>query len=123
MKRFISLLLAALMLAVPLWAAAESIALSSMEGASRSGLSLPLAGRGTEDVPYEIGKADELCLLARKVNACESCKGVYFTLTADIELGNEEWEPIGRDAEHPFEGSFDGGNHSVSGLYISTGAD
>ena len=119
MKRFISLLLAALMLAVPLWAAAEGIA----PGASGSVGSLPFAGWGTENAPYEIRKADELTRLARKVNAGESCKGVYFALAADIELEKAEWEPIGRDAEHPFEGSFDGGNHSVSGLYISTGAD
>lgn len=29
-------------------------------------------------------------------------------LAADVDLGGEEWEPIGKDAKTPFRGSFDG---------------
>ena len=39
---------------------------------------------------------------------------VYFVLTADIAL-NGEWTPV-----HSFGGTFDGGNHTVSGMTIGT---
>ncbi len=40
---------------------------------------------------------------------------ICFKLTDNIDLKNQEWTPIG-DAEHAFQGTFDGGNYTVSGL-------
>ena len=43
------------------------------------------------------------------------------TLTADITLTGE-WTPIGIDDKHQYIGTFDGGNHTISGLTV-TGSD
>ena len=39
------------------------------------------------------------------------------TLTADITLTGE-WTPIGIDFDHQYTGTFDGGNHTISGLTV-----
>ena len=39
------------------------------------------------------------------------------TLTADITLTGE-WTPIGSDYWHQYTGTFDGGNHTISGLTV-----
>ncbi len=44
-------------------------------------------------------------------------RGETFVLTADIDLENEPWTPIG-DEFDSFAGVFDGGGHTISGLYI-----
>ena len=56
---------------------------------------------------------DEMTLaeLAEKVNAGESFEGETVVLTGNANYGGE---PIGSDAEHAFEGSFDGGGHTVN---------
>ena len=41
--------------------------------------------------------------------------GKTIKLTANINLNNEAWTPIGT-AEHPFEGTFDGQGHKITGL-------
>lgn len=41
-------------------------------------------------------------------------------LLADIDLGNEEWTPIGT-FDNPFEGDFDGMGHTISNLKITSG--
>ena len=45
--------------------------------------------------------------------------GKTIELTDDIDLKNVEWTPIGTN-EHPFSGSFDGQNHTVSNLKITS---
>ena len=45
-----------------------------------------------------------------------------YVLMKDLDLGNEEWTPIGTSSE-PFTGKFDGNGHSVSGLKVSGNAD
>lgn len=43
------------------------------------------------------------------------------TLAVDIDLkgsATNPWTPIGKDADHPYSGTFDGAGHTVSGLYI-----
>ena len=68
---------------------------------------------------------------ANAVNSGVSYEGRSVTLTDDITLTGE-WTPIGngsRDSktytDNAFKGTFDGGNHTISGLTISstTGAD
>ena len=43
-------------------------------------------------------------------------------LTADIDLGNEEWTPIGTEGK-PFRGTFDGSGNTISNLHIEKGFD
>ena len=42
----------------------------------------------------------------------------YIVLTADIDLANKEWTPIGNHS-NPFKGNFNGDNHTVTGMQIS----
>ena len=48
--------------------------------------------------------------------------GKWYELTADITLPAGNWTPIGTSANF-FDGSFEGGGHTISGLKINTTAD
>ena len=79
-------------------------------------------GSGTAEDPYQISTAEDMFALADAVNRDNvSYEGSYFLLTKDIDLGNTLWTPIGDSASaegRQFLGSFDGGRHTVSGLYV-----
>jgi|GEM_PF-2558783 len=86
-------------------------------------------GNGTELTPYEISTAAQLAWLAERVNEGSNAYAdadVYYELTADIDLSaygasfnsGKGWIPIGT-YNNPFQGKFDGGGHTVSGLYIN----
>ena len=111
MKKIISLLMTAIM-------SIMLIAPAAVTGADGS----IWAGEGSEDVPYLITTASELKALADRVNGGDDCSGLYFRLTADIDLeGSEEnqWTPIAQRAyQSRFAGVFDGAGHEVKGLYI-----
>ncbi len=62
---------------------------------------------------YQISSAAELAWL---IDNYES--NTTYTLTKDIDLTGHMWEPIG--IFQNFNGTFDGGGNSVSGLYIYT---
>ena len=72
----------------------------------------------------EISDAAGLAAFRDSVNAGMTYAGLTVKLTADIDLGNKNWLPIGnyRGAEsfgkHTFNGTFDGQNHTISGLFI-----
>ena len=70
-----------------------------------------------EDV-YQIGTGAELAWFANQVNG-----GQYKTkavLTADIDLGDYAWTPIGGNTTtKAYQGVFDGKGHAVKGLYIN----
>ena len=76
---------------------------------------------GTATDPYRINSAQDLKRLADDVNAGNDFAGKFFVLTADIELSGN-WTPIGyfnsRDDKKPFNGTFDGQNHTISNLTI-----
>lgn len=80
----------------------------------------------TEGSTYYIGSETDLLALANLVNTGKTGKGSSFLLTCDVDLSSicgasiGNWTPIGSSAESCFEGTFDGGNYSVTGLYIST---
>ena len=78
------------------------------------------AGAGTAEIPYEIRNAEDLKLLAKNVNNGEKYEDKHFQLTADIDLENKEWTPIGKSGL-PFRGTFDGGRHQITKLKISNG--
>lgn len=81
-------------------------------------------GEGTAANPYKIQNVDDLKKLAEKVNGGEAYEGKHFKLTANIDLKNEEWTPIGtlQDEEvRPFQGTFDGDGYQITNLKISNG--
>lgn len=82
---------------------------------------------------YQISSAEELAWFAEHVNdriaenkAAEKYEVVVenAVLTDDIDLGDQEWTPISMTdyATIAFAGSFDGQNHTVSGLKIQASA-
>lgn len=75
---------------------------------------------GTADKPYEISTAEQLAGLAQLVNGGTNFSGKTIKLTADIDLGDKEWTPIGNDEnwELKFSGTFDGDGHTISGLNV-----
>jgi prepilin-type N-terminal cleavage/methylation domain-containing protein len=71
----------------------------------------------------EIGTYDQLVNFRNKVNAGASYSGMTVKLTADIDISERAWTPIG--AKHRekinadsnvFQGTFDGQNHKITGL-------
>lgn len=65
---------------------------------------------------YEISSAAELAWFRDKVNDDEpSAKGM---LTADIDLGDYDWTPIGISSQKSFTGELLGNGHIIRGLYI-----
>lgn len=42
-----------------------------------------------------------------------------YCLNKDINLGNHEWTPIGKDKDSPFQGKFEGNGHIVRNLKIT----
>lgn len=76
-------------------------------------------GTGTPSDPYQISTADDLFALAEEVNNGTSYEGEYFSLTKDIDLEGKAWTPIGdRLDQDEFLGTFDGNDHTVSGLCV-----
>lgn len=74
---------------------------------------------------YVIERGSELAWVAAAVNGTlpvESRATSYanktFVLNADIDLGGNEWTPIGVKNNH-FNGTFDGNGHTIKGLKIT----
>ena len=66
-----------------------------------------------------INNAAQLAGLARDVNSGNNYLGKTVTLTADLNLDNKPWIPIGNLTAYPgqsFNGTFDGGNHTIYNL-------
>jgi hypothetical protein len=93
-------------------------------------------GVGTAESPLILTNADQLAEIAALVNDGELeafvfgdyADQIHLTLGADLSLANygknsigfnegRGWVPIGTLA-HPFRGVFDGGGHTIFGLYI-----
>lgn len=86
-------------------------------------------GDGTEASPYLISGGDELAYLAREVaNGNAQLAKAHYELENSVSLNTlvnygawdrtppaNKWTSIGGDT--PFEGSFNGNGHTVSGLY------
>lgn len=100
-------------------------------------------GTGTESDPFLIESAQNLAFLAYTVGKGFDTHGLHFRLTTDIDLNGSEdqpWIPIGGQgfngynedgcARKPhvgflndntnfyFNGHFDGGEHSISNIYV-----
>ena len=84
-------------------------------------------GDGTEENPYQIATSQQLALLAYQTNN-EMGGDAYYVLTQNLSLKNcsgenIHWIPIGihthdkNDNIHYFKGHFDGGGHTIYGMY------
>ena len=79
-------------------------------------------GLGTAVSPYQISTADQLKLFRDIVNGAggqTQNRGAYAVLTADIDLNNEPWTPIGPDTGSAYTGTFDGRGHTVKNLSVT----
>ncbi len=91
-------------------------------------------GKGTKESPYLISNREDLNNLKNIVNGGQGCEGIYFQLTASLELP-KNWEQIGalkdpsKETEdamlsgagtdmgvnvNPFMGIFDGNGHTIT---------
>ncbi len=89
---------------------------------------LPYAGgSGTEEDPYQIATAEQLLALSAAVNngSAGGYPGAFFVLTADIDLKDIPWQPIGHmdltdmsNYSCMFMGTLDGQGHTISNIYF-----
>ena len=86
-------------------------------------------GTGTESDPYQIADGAQLAYLASEVNKGQPYDNSYFVLTADIDLANHDWTPIGNSFSdalfggtdyHLFAGNLDGKGHTIFNISIGT---
>ena len=78
-------------------------------------------GEGTTADPYIIATAADLDEFATKVNAGETT--ACAVLTADITLTGGDWTPIGKENACIYNGTFDGGGHTITGLSVDIQSD
>ena len=86
-------------------------------------------GSGTAEDPYQISNKDELKKMRDLVNSTyftPTYGYAYYKQTANIDLENELWEPIGTrmvqgvDLNAPmFNGNYDGNYHTITNLYVN----
>ena len=87
-----------------------------------AGSDVYMDGLGTAAYPYQISTADQLKLFRDIVNGAGGQthnRGAYAVLTADIDLNNESWTPIGPDRDSAYTGTFDGQGHTVKNLSVT----
>ena len=78
----------------------------------------PASGSGTKNDPYLIGTGAELAWFADQVKNGKVT--LCAKLTADIDLNGHPWTPIGSFGKKKnYQGTFDGSNSTVNGLYVS----
>ena len=86
-------------------------------------------GSGTENDPYQIDDGAQLAYLASEVNKGQPYENSYFVLTADIDLANHDWTPIGNSFSDAllggsnyriFAGNFDGNGYTISKVSIGS---
>ena len=65
---------------------------------------------------YTVTTADGLKAVANIAN--NGSRDINIILDKDIDLTNTKWTPIGTDHSNSYTGTFDGGNHTISGLTV-----
>ena len=71
-------------------------------------------GEGTEASPWLIKDLNDLRTLSANVADGMTYSGKYLKLTADIDCGSDNWEPIGGANAKMFMGTFDGDSHTIT---------
>ena len=82
-------------------------------------------GTGTQEDPYLIATAQQLAYFRDLVDGGNKFQGQFVKLNNNINLGNVNFDPIGYGYEcqkymsdgRTFNGTFDGGNNTIFGLY------
>ena len=98
-----------------------------------------LPGSGTQNNPYIITTKEQLDLISLQVDLGNSYNGKYFRLDNDIEFPyTMEWDGTGTENnflpiacrhddhgnhDNSFDGIFDGGGHTISGIRIYRNGD
>ena len=83
-------------------------------------------GGSTNNAYYKIATADDLRRLAEAVNAGNGAltHQQKFCQTADIDLAGADFPGIGLCSDNEsFQGNYDGGEHTISGLSVSSSHD
>ena len=78
-----------------------------------------LKGEGTAASPYLVESAADLKYIQVQVNDGNTFEGKYFKQTADIDLNNKEWTPIGDRSAKPFIGLYDGNGYKIVNFFQS----
>ena len=80
-----------------------------------------VTGNGTETDPYQISTAEGLKWFRDKVNNAKTPDEtkICAVLTANIDLNNEPWTPIGPSESSAYTGTFDGQGHTVKNLSVT----
>lgn len=101
-----------------------------INGGTFNGTPALITGSGTETDPYQISTAAGLKWFRDKVNDAKTKEEtkICAVLTANIDLKNEDWTPIGigngtenngATIDFPYSGTFDGNGHTISGLNVN----
>ena len=126
MKKRIGSVLLALALCLSLLPATALAVDSAWDGSIATAFA---GGSGTENDPYQIADGAQLAYLASEVNKGQTYENSYFVLTADIDLANHDWTPIGnsfsdalfgRTDYRLFAGNLDGKGHTIFNISIGT---
>ena len=126
MKKRIGSVLLALALCLSLLPATALAADGAWDGSIATAFA---GGTGTENDPYQIDDGAQLAYLASEVNKGQTYENSYFVLTADIDLANHDWTPIGnsfsdalfgRTDYRLFAGNLDGKGHTIFNISIGT---
>ena len=97
---------------------ADPVTYSDSQIADMTALSTKSVDSTISKGTYKISSKEELKQLAAMANN-GNITGGKFVLAADIDIGGEQWTPIGIDSSHTFNASFDGNGHKISGLTIT----
>lgn len=126
MKKRIGSVLLAMALCLSLLPATALAADGAWDGSIATAFA---GGSGTENDPYQIDDGAQLAYLASEVNNGQTYENSYFVLTADIDLGNQNWTPIansfsdallGGSNYRIFAGNFDGNGYTISKVSIGS---
>lgn len=76
-----------------------------------------------DETEFELADAETLAGLSVLVANGNDFTGKTIKLTADIDLGENLWQPIGTQISLSFSGDFDGNGHTISNLLVNIDQD
>ena len=130
MKQFLTLMLAFVMVFTGMGIGSWGVEQAWADDTGWDGTTVSKPAQ-SEDGTYQISSAAELAWFAGLVNGkltdgTAQDLNANAVLTADIDLNNKNWTPIGPasawGATKAYQGSFDGNGKTISHLYINNGA-
>lgn len=68
---------------------------------------------------FTITTAEELAGVAQLVEGGNTFTGKTLNIGSNIDLNGHLWSPIGKNVDFPFSGAVEGGNYTVSNLWIN----